>query len=71
MNEPDYSVMGDNDIPVLQKMKDTGPSAGKTIIGSEQILFRKFEAPHCAIPAPVGGGGAYDSSGLTEKSRSG
>jgi len=39
MNEPDYSVMGDNDIPVLQKMKDTGPSAGKTIIGSVQILF--------------------------------
>jgi hypothetical protein len=26
------------------------------------FFFKKFEAPLCAIPAPVGGGGAYDSS---------
>jgi hypothetical protein len=28
MNEPDYSVVVDNDMPVLQKMKDAGQSAG-------------------------------------------
>ncbi len=56
MNEPDYSVMGDNDIPVLQKMKDTGQSAGKTIIGSVQILFRKFKAPLAPSLPPLGAG---------------
>jgi hypothetical protein len=33
---------------------------------SVEIPFRKFKAPPCAIPAPGGGGGAYDSTVLTE-----
>jgi hypothetical protein len=37
------------------------------IFALEKTYIRKKDRPPCANPAPVGGGGAYDASGLRVK----